>query len=313
MYQAINNKESGLSVRTKLNAQNEELYQLDQNKNFGVVVLPTITDNADGTVTVGADGVINFSKVADSSESFFRINVTDTRTLTMTDESVTYIYCDYNGGSPIYDTTGSPNVFLTEARYVPVFRVTRYMNDLCVLSYDEYGIGAINKALFKDIALNGFERSSGLVLSTSGTRIATVSAGNIWFGTEYGGIYRYNGIILEHFEKEETEGLDSNRISSIVEDNDGNVWFGLLGNDRPEHDSKGGGGLSMYDGRVFRSFSISSNSVSSSLRDKDNNLWFGTWHGGVSKYDGKFENYTTDDGLVSNTINYLLLEKKRRG
>lgn len=139
------------------------------------------------------------------------------------------------------------------------------------------------------------------------------SAGNIWFGMSPGGIYRYNGIALEHFKATETAGLDGDSISSIVEDAEGNVWFGISGNDRPRAGSKGGAGLSMYDGRQFHSVPISSNSVSSSLKDKDNNLWFGTWHGGVSRYDGEFEDYTTDDGLASNTINYLLSERKRSG
>jgi len=143
-------------------------------------------------------------------------------------------------------------------------------------------------------------------------------SGNIWFGTESDGIYRYKDGIVDHFKSEETKELDGNMISSITEDAKGNVWFGLLGNDKPEYSSKTRGGLSMYNGITFQSFStkdgLGNNSVTSIMRDKNNNLWFGTWHGGVSKYDGtKFTNFTTEYyDLASNTINYLLCEKKRK-
>ena len=37
----------------------------------------------------------------------------------------------------------------------------------------------------------------------------------------------------------------------------------------------------------------------------DSALWFATGGGGISRYDGsQFINYTTEDGLISNDLNY---------
>jgi hypothetical protein len=53
-----------------------------------------------------------------------------------------------------------------------------------MLDYDEYGISLADKSFYKDIALNSFERQTGLMLSTAATRISTVSAGSAWFGVK---------------------------------------------------------------------------------------------------------------------------------
>ena len=46
------------------------------------------------------------------------------------------------------------------------------------------------------------------------------------------------------------------------------------------------------------------------IQDKAGNIWFGSYGEGVFKYDGKvFINYTTNDGLNSNTT-YSIVEDK---
>lgn len=166
------------------NVQNaiEKMFDIGKNKNFGVVKNPTIQDNLDGSVDILEDGVINFSKVEDGDESFYRLNVSGTSGLMLTNNSVNYVYVNYNNGSPIWEKTLNPNEFLIDARKVPVFRITRIGVDLCILNYDEYGASISNKIMFKDIALRSFERQSGIVLSTTATRKSRVSAGKIWFG-----------------------------------------------------------------------------------------------------------------------------------
>ena len=51
----------------------------------------------------------------------------------------------------------------------------------------------------------------------------------------------YNGESFTHFT--EKEGLAKNYIYSIVEDRNGNIWFGTRG-----------GGVSMYNGETFTYF-----------------------------------------------------------
>ena len=128
----------------------------------------------------------------------------------------------------------------------------------------------------------------------------------IWFGTD-NGVYRYNGTNFEHLTM--AHGLAGNRVSSAIEDRAGNIWFGVRGNDKPQ--SIGFGGLSVYDGTRFRTYStadgLGSDSVTGILKDRNGNLWFRTYHGGISKYDGeKFQTFRMKDGLASNTLRSML-------
>lgn len=47
---------------------------------------------------------------------------------------------------------------------------------------------------------------------------------NIWVGLGSNGLGKYDGDNWSFYNKE--SGLPSNRIFSIIEDKDGNIWFG---------------------------------------------------------------------------------------
>ena len=122
--------------------------------------------------------------------------------------------------------------------------------------------------------------------------------GNIWFGTEQRGVYRYDGKSLTNFTEE--KGLSNHdfvrtlrgkpgnlaRVWTIAEDKTGNLWFGTID-----------AGAWRYDGQSLTNFTIkdglSSNAIWTIYKDRTGNLWFGTDGGGVCKYDGKsFINFT---------------------
>lgn len=149
----------------------------------GVVTLPTITDNLDGSVAIGA-GVANFSVTANGDGAIVRLATPAADPVALTDGSVNYVYADYNAGSPTIAVALTPNGFLADGRLIPMFRVIREGTDLHILDYDDYAVGLSDKLFFKNVALNAFERSTGLVLSTAATRISTVSAGSAWFGVQ---------------------------------------------------------------------------------------------------------------------------------
>ena len=83
-----------------------------------------------------------------------------------------------------------------------------------------------------------------------------------------GGVSMYDGKTFTHFT--EKEGLSSNYVLSILEDSQGNLWFG----------TDGGGGVSMYDGKTFTHFTekegLSKLCYAPSWRISHGNLWFGT-------------------------------------
>jgi len=108
--------------------------------------------------------------------------------------------------------------------------------------------------------------------------------GHLWFGTNVYGLMRYNGDTLEYFTK--ADGFAAGRITGIVEDAEGNVWFGAYG------------GLTKYDpsaelrpgGKIFTNFTekdgLLNNEIWSLMIDRKGIFWIGT-NEGVSQFDGK--------------------------
>jgi two-component system, sensor histidine kinase ChiS len=126
--------------------------------------------------------------------------------------------------------------------------------------------------------------------------------GNLWLGTDGGGVTKYDGKFFTHFTAK--EGLSINSVWSILQDKSGNLWFGTFG-----------GGATRYDGKSFTHFTekegLSNNIVRSIIQDRSGNIWFGTY-GGVSKYDGKlFTNFTKKTGLSNDTINSILQDRDK--
>ena len=97
------------------------------------------------------------------------------------------------------------------------------------------------------------------------------------------------------------DGLAGNDIHTIYRDPDGVMWFGTS-------DDRGGGGVSRYDGKEFKSLTtkdgLADNEVTTIYRDPDGLMWFGTWEGGVSLYDGiAWTSLDIRDGLSDNSVN----------
>ena len=125
--------------------------------------------------------------------------------------------------------------------------------------------------------------------------------GNLWFGTNGGGISKYDGNKFTNYTT--THGLANNVIWCILEDKMGNLWFGTDGN-----------GVSKFDGKSFTNYTtqqgLANNVVYSIIEDKSGNLWMGTNGGGVSKFNGKrFANYTTEEGLANNAVRDIAEDK----
>jgi ligand-binding sensor domain-containing protein/serine phosphatase RsbU (regulator of sigma subunit) len=137
--------------------------------------------------------------------------------------------------------------------------------------------------------------------------------GNLWFGTEGGGLSRYNseqsaasakGAHTATFINYTTaQGLGNNNVRSMTEDKNGNLWLGTYG-----------GGVSCYNGKSFNSFTVTqglaNNTIWGITEDNAGNIWFATDGGGVCRYDGKaFTNFTPAQGLAFNIV-WTILEDK---
>ncbi|MBA6301858.1 diguanylate cyclase [Colwellia sp. MB02u-14] len=112
----------------------------------------------------------------------------------------------------------------------------------------------------------------------------------------------------------EEDGFFSSEIYSIIQDNQGLLWFGTAEN-----------GVMCYDGRKvtlfeFNSMSssgLSHNDAGNLMLDHNGKIWVGTWGGGVNLYNpemGVFQHFIHDplrtDSISSNRIQSLFHDQK---
>lgn len=130
--------------------------------------------------------------------------------------------------------------------------------------------------------------------------------GIIWIAS-VNGVSKFNGKTFEAFKIPKANVnnpkpmLSENRISDILIDSKGHMWF-----------VTDGYGISKFDGETFEFYSkqngLTDNNVADIFEDKQGNIWIGTFYGGVSKYDGKsFTNYT-EDGIIEGVETYNFCE-----
>ncbi len=166
---------------------------------------------------------------------------------------------------------------------------------LCL--YDGNKFTKIEIPLPKDLPLNKNElyRNSRWIFSMMQTK-----NGNLWFAT-IDGVFIYDGKSFTRFVVSNTEGgfLNTNHnIERMLEDNAGNIWFGVRSNE----------GVYRYDGKTVTNLKLEELFQDGpkpkphtwgwpQVQDKDGNIWFGNW-GGAYRYDGKsFTSFTKKDGL----------------
>jgi ligand-binding sensor domain-containing protein/class 3 adenylate cyclase len=122
--------------------------------------------------------------------------------------------------------------------------------------------------------------------------------GNLWFGTNGGGAFQFNGKSFSGYYTD--QGLSGDHVYCVFVDRSGNIWFGS--------DS----GVSKYDGESFTRFTtqqgLAGEIVNSIIEDKKGSLWFAT-NMGVSRFDGRtFSNFTQAQGLVDNFVRSILID-----
>ena len=145
-------------------------------------------------------------------------------------------------------------------------------------------------------------------LSASVGAILQDRKGTLWLGTGFQwaaqvgkGVIQFDGAEFRGFTT--ADGLAGNIVQSILEDEEGHLWFGT------------DEGVSRYDGAEFVTFTtadgLAGNDVRCIIEDGEGHLWFGTWNNGVSRYDGaEFVTFTTADGLVGNDVWSILEDEK---
>lgn len=126
----------------------------------------------------------------------------------------------------------------------------------------------------------------------------TVDAnGNIWAGSQSGGIAKFNGTLPWTTYIADGVNLEADYVSSIEADDQTNIWIGY---------ATTGFGVTKYDGTNWTHYhqnaGLVDDSVTTIAPDAFDIKWFGTKNG-VSKLQGtNWTNYTAIDGMVGNFI-----------
>lgn len=135
----------------------------------------------------------------------------------------------------------------------------------------------------------------------------------IWIGTGGGGAYEYNGThfmpILADGGQILEDSLHHNWITSITEDDNGNIWFSSMTR----------GGATTFNGHSFTNYmpkdGLNSDMVRTIFKDSKGNIWFGykmCRTGGLTSFNGKtFKNYYKEDGLCIQSI-FTIYEDKNK-
>jgi ligand-binding sensor domain-containing protein len=123
-----------------------------------------------------------------------------------------------------------------------------------------------------------------------------------WFGTDGGGVAKYDGESWTEFT--EDDGLVYNNARKLAFDKDGVLWVGT-----PR-------GVSSFDGATWTTYTndtsgLASNYVISLAVDENNVKWFGTISSGISTFDGEsWKTLTVDDGIAGNRVSAITFDAK---
>ena len=125
------------------------------------------------------------------------------------------------------------------------------------------------------------------------------SRGRLWFGTNVYDIMLYEGDSLRYIG--DKEGVPGGRITGILEDQTGNVWFSSAA------------GLTKYDGKDFSSYGaeegLKNSEVWSLYLDPKGIFWVGTTEGAF-QFDGeRFYPFKIEKGVVPDTVSQFYHER----
>ncbi len=142
----------------------------------------------------------------------------------------------------------------------------------------------------------------GVPKGTQTTAVLIDSRDRIWIGKYHGGLFRYNprldSTVMYDLVK---TGLKSNWISTLFEDNEGNIWAGTFED----------GMVRVGPENEMDLFSLRNGfpgmKVWTMMQDREGNLLIGTMDNGLCVYKGDdFISYYEEDGLINSQVSAIL-------
>ena len=112
----------------------------------------------------------------------------------------------------------------------------------------------------------------------------------------------------------EDDGFVSSEIYSIIQDNQGLLWFGTAENGVMRYDSRK---VTLFEFDSLSPNGLSHNDAGNLMLDRNGEIWVGTWGGGANLYQpktGKFQHFINDplrvDSISSNRIQSLFHDQE---
>ncbi len=134
--------------------------------------------------------------------------------------------------------------------------------------------------------------------------------GNIWFGTENQGLWRYNGTNFTNFRCADSTWIEVPKgnsyadykqngfVQSLLKDKKGNIWVSSFSTS-----------LNYYDGKTFHK--VTTNRLSRAhtfqmMEDKLGNIWMATRNDAICRFNGKtIESFIGKEGIHDNSASCL--------
>ncbi|MEO8590014.1 MAG: two-component regulator propeller domain-containing protein [Flavobacteriales bacterium] len=130
-------------------------------------------------------------------------------------------------------------------------------------------------------------------------------AGNIWFASNGGGAYRYDGHTLTNLS--EKDGLCNNFVQTILEDRAGNLWLGTRYGGLCKYDPGSSPGAGSNAFTQFTRKELKGDHVWTVYQDSAGMIWISVAASGLCSYDGTtFTCYNEQDGEGIRVVQSLL-------
>lgn len=109
---------------------------------------------------------------------------------------------------------------------------------------------------------------------------------NLWFKTDGDGAYKFDGESFTHYTTD--DGLSSNNVTNILEDQLGRIWFTCIQSFQPR--MTGDGGVCRMDGDTIRQFpdvtGLHQNDIYTIYETRGGDIWIGATGVGAYRFDG---------------------------
>lgn len=192
-----------------------------------------------------------------------------------------------NTTSTIAKTIANNNSLISDLTYSITERIK---NEYWIAT--EYGISVFNSKSGEYI---NYRQNDCSKISLSENRVRKIyvdKRGIVWVGTE-SGVDKF--VLQSKFESYKNEYSGENRLNdgivrAILEDNENNLWIGLIDNGLVKY-SKNGKEQKHYLHNPGNSKSLSGNNINTLFQDSNNDIWIGEWNTGLMKYNKKSDSF----------------------